>query len=141
MLFLLISLIAMIGLNLIFKALYLLSNEQYLRMQSQKNDKLNLLIEIYANASNFYYIWAQKGLSVADYAYLAEAALLCLVRELNGENGAITRKTKEAIDKGLASQKSHGISMKQITDSDINKMIDDWENKNPGWRDKYKDDE
>ncbi|MFX0084304.1 MAG: hypothetical protein ACFFAU_01420 [Candidatus Hodarchaeota archaeon] len=137
--------------NLIREMMCLLGENNSVRMYQNRTERLDLLTNIYVTASNVYLALAQKGIILADYAYLAEVAIYGIIKELGGDTTTLLQKILQFMNKPKDNQgggKTIILSpgpqgpktdrKKVLTDKDIDKILDKWEKEHSGWRDKDK---
>lgn len=157
-----IAIVSVIVLNLIGQMLNMVRQYIALRTHEIKNDRLDVLAGICAGASEYYWrAVTETNIALKDYAYLAEVSLYNLVIELGGDPLFISKLTKintklkpltkydlskrfgdNAQNKTPANGKPNQQPKKEDTrsnkDKEIDALLDMWEAKHPGWRNKGK---
>ena len=132
--------------------IYLVRESHTIRMYDSRTDRLDLLANIYTTASNVYIQFAQKGVVLVDYAQLTEVAIYGLVKELGGDASTLLQKIQKSMNKlqniqgggkpaiitpDIKGPKSDKLNM---SDKEIDEILNKWEKEHPEWRDKGKKD-
>jgi len=132
---------------LILEMIFLVKESHTIKIYDSRTDRIELLTDIYINASNIYTMYLQKGFVLADYAYLVEVAIYGLVKELGGDTTTLLQKIQQFSGKDKGQQETDGNygfkrtpPKKDLPNKamSVDEMLDQWEREHPGWRDEDK---
>jgi len=115
--------------------------------EQQRQDKLGMMIHQWTQTSQYYYYYYEKGTLLTDYAYMLDLLTQQIITLLGGDyklfrnqitevlkdKQVIDGRQKELTDKGIPpfpkDIKPGDFENRNLTDDDINKILDEWEKK------------
>lgn len=115
--------------------------------EQQKQEKLGMLISQWTQTAQYYYFYYEKGIMMPDYAYLLDLLTQQIISMLGGNYSAFRNQITELLkgkdvkdgriqeltDKGISplpkDLKPRDFEKRNMTDDDINKLLDDWQKK------------
>lgn len=118
--------------------------------EATKQEKLGMLIHQWTQVSQYYYYYYEKGVMFPDYAYMLDLLTQQIISILGGDYKKYRQeideilkskdvkdikdsRRKELEDKGIppcpTDLKPTDFEKRNMTDDDINKLLDDWQKK------------
>jgi len=126
---------------------------QEVEKENRRLDELEMLTSQWTNVANYYYHYYEKGQVISDYALMLDLLTPKIITLLGGNYDVFRKQMKEAIDSKEAVDKTKETLAKQnekidfskasmkdfekcnLTEDDINKILDAWEKRNKKERD------
>lgn len=115
--------------------------------EQQRQNRLAILVQQWQQTSQYYYYYYEKGVLMPDYAFLLDLLTQQIITTLGGDYTVFKNQITELLkgkdvkdgrkqeleDKGippLPKDIKHGdFEKRNMTDDDINKLLDDWQRK------------
>lgn len=121
-----------------------------------KQNRMALLVQQFTQVSQYYYSYYEKGTMMPDYAFMLDLLTQKIITELGGDYTAFRSQLNELLkgkdikdgrkqeleDKGIPpipkDIKPSDFEKRNMSDDDINKLLDEWQRK---FKNNKKDDE